>query len=363
MVLAVFNVTSGHLRAQSGKKSESATVGSFMGAAITEEEARNAAAQQMQRLELQRLQAQGNYTRAMHQALAEGLERVIEDKVLDAEASSRGITTHALLEKELAGKIKEPTMEDLKAHYPPDQVPAPETRDRIFARMQSYLRAASYNKAKAEYVAQLKKKYKVTETLKPLRLSVDTDGCPTLGPDTAPVTVVDFTDFQCSSCGGFDQAVLKLVKRYVGQVRLVYRSFAMQQPYSEAAAQAALCAGEQGRFWEMHDLLQSGHPEPQFFNMHALSLNLNLQNFGACMSTGRYADKVNKDLYAGAALGVTGTPSLFINGRPVFAPRTIEDVSKVIDEELHRLPRVSGAATISDRLPGQTTSPLTGVRK
>ena len=188
MVLALFGQASWQVQAQNAKKSKSASVGSIMGVAITEEEANRAAAQQMQRLELQHLQAEANYARARHQALAEGLERVIEDKVLDAEASSRGITTQALLEKELAGKIKEPTMEDLKAHYPPDQVPAPETRDKIFARMQSYLRTENYNKAKAEYVAQLKKKYKVTETLKPLRLSVDTDGCPTLGPDTAPVT-------------------------------------------------------------------------------------------------------------------------------------------------------------------------------
>ncbi len=123
-VFALFSLTSGHVRAQNRRSVKPATIGSLMGATITEEEAKKAAAQQMQRLELQHLQAEANYARARHQALAEGLARVIEDKVLDAEAWSRGITTHTLLEKELAGKIKEPTMEDLKAHYPPDQVPA-----------------------------------------------------------------------------------------------------------------------------------------------------------------------------------------------------------------------------------------------
>jgi hypothetical protein len=108
-----------------------------MSAAITEQEAKRAAAEQKQRLELQHLQAEARYARAKHKALADGLERLIDDNVLDGEASSRGITTPALLEKELAEKVKEPTMEDLKAHYPPDQVPAPGTRDKIFARMQS----------------------------------------------------------------------------------------------------------------------------------------------------------------------------------------------------------------------------------
>ncbi len=363
VAVALCGLCSGRVRSQDRKPAKSATIGFFMGSPITEEEAKKAAAQLLQRLELQRLQAGANYARAVNQALEAGLQRVIEEKVLNAESSSRGVTTQALLEKELAGKVKEPTMEDLKAHYPPDKVPAPEALEKIFPGMRAYLKQENYNKAKSEYVAQLEKKYRVTETLEPLRVKVDTEGNPAIGPRTAPVTVVDFTDFQCSSCGGFDQAMMKLVKKYDGRVRLVYRSFALQQPFSEAAAEAALCAGEQGRFWEMHDLLQQGHPEPQTFNMHALSLNLDLDKFGACLSSSRYAEKVNKDLYAGAALGVAGTPSLFVNGRPVFAPRTIDDVDKVIADEPHRSPQVPAAAATSTDSPGQFASRLMGTRK
>ncbi len=320
---------------QNTKSARAPGVGSVKGVPITAEDLNKAAANDLQRAELQHLQAEANYARAKHLALEKALAQLIEDKVLDAEAAHKGLTKQALLDKELAGKVKEPTPEDLDAHYPPDKRLTGDSRDNVFARMKQVLKTENYNKAKAVYVAQLKKKYGVTESLKPFRLTVDTEGSPSIGPDAAPITVVDFSDFQCSSCGSFEKSLRDLQKKYGGQVRLVFRNFAHEQPYAEMAAEAALCAGDQGRFWEMHDsLFQTGRPEPQYLNLHAARLNLNLQEFGACLMSGRHAESVKRDLFAAAGLGVTNAPAVFVNGRPVLALRTVEDIAEVIDEEL-----------------------------
>jgi protein-disulfide isomerase len=331
------------LHSQQAKVTKPNTVATVKGLIITEDDLRKAAAPGIERAEIQHLQSEANYERLKHQVLVRALAGLIEDKVLEAEAASRGVTKKELLEKELAGKVKEPTMEDLSAHYPLDKQPSADTRVQVFARMRQYLKAENYNKAKATFVAELKKKYGVIQLLKPQRLSVGTAGFPSLGPDNAPVTIVEFVNYQCSDCRGFQKAVGSLVKKYGNQVRLVSRNFALEQPYSAQAAQAALCAGDQGRFWEMHDLFfQTGHPEPQFFNMQASALKLNLQDFGACLDSGRHADTIKKDLYAAASLGVMGTPALFVNGRPVLAPHSIDDVANLIDDELHGSVRAFG---------------------
>ncbi len=321
--------------AQSAKAGKASIAGYFQGAPITMDDLNQAAAVDLERAEIQHLQNEAAYLRAKRLSLERALARIIADKVLSAEAASKGLTKQALLDKELAGKVKEPSMEDMDAHYPADKRPDGDSREKTFARMLPFLKTENYNKAKADYVAQLKKKYGVTEKLKPYRLAVDTVGSPSLGPDAARVTVVDFSNFQCSSCGNVEVAIRNLQKKYGSQMRLVYRNFVFQQPVAETAAEAALCAGEQGRFWEMHDsLFQTARPEPEYMNLHAARLNLNLQEFGACLSSGRHHDAVRKDLFAAAGLGVLTVPAIFVNGRPVLAATNIDEIEKIIKEEL-----------------------------
>ena len=345
------------LRAQDGKAVKTAPVATFKGTPITQEDLRTAAARDLERAEIRHLQADAEYTRAKHMALEAALVRLIEDKVLEAEAASRRMTKEALLEKEVAGKVKEPTMEDLNAHYPADRLPTAETREKVFARMKEFLKTENYNKAKAEYVAGLKKKYGVTESLKPLRFKVETAGSPSVGPDEAPVTVVEFEDFQCRTCGNFEMKLQSLLKLYGDQVRVVYRSYpADQNPLAGKAAEAALCAADQGRFRQMQAMLfQMDHLEERDLFGGAGLLKLNMEDFGACLSSGRHAEKVKKDLYAAAGLGVTSAPALFVNGRPVLL-HSFDDITKVIDEELKGSSRLPGSASDSNKSQGQTSN-------
>ncbi len=156
---------------QNTKAAKGPAAGSSKGTTITMEEVNKAAINEMDRVELKHLQAEAAYTRSKHMALEHALDHVIENKVIEAEAASQGMRAQALLDKELAGKVKEPALEDLDAHYPPNSRPTGDTRDKMFACMQHYLETENYNKAKAGYVAQLKKKYAVTENLKPRGVS------------------------------------------------------------------------------------------------------------------------------------------------------------------------------------------------
>jgi protein-disulfide isomerase len=341
-LLAIFCAV--YAGAQSAKPAKPVVVGSFKGAQISVEDLKKDAAAELEIVEIRHLQADAAYARAKHQALEAALRRIIEGKVLEAEAAARSTTRQALLDKELDGKVKKVTIDDLMAHYPATQIPSDEARQKALARMEPVLKLENYNKAKAEYVAQLKQKYGVTESFEPLRLKMETTGSPAIGPETAPVTVVEFGDYQCATCAAFESGMKNLQKKYGSQVRYVYRNFSLDRVRAEGAAEASLCAGEQGRFWDMHDLFfKTGRAAPENINMQAVALNLNLESFGACMNSGRYTEQVKQDLFAGARLGVMGTPSIFVNGRPLATPHSEADVAKVIEEELRRISRTTPA--------------------
>jgi protein-disulfide isomerase len=157
---------------------------------------------------------------------------------------------------------------------------------------------------------------------------------PTLGPPDAPVTVVEFLDPECESCGSFHPTLKRILKDYDGKVRLVVRYMPFH-PNSLLAANYTEAAGEQGKYWEMQELLfrrQSewgeihGHgpavaaaarrePAPVLFNRYASELGLDVERVRAAIQENRYAAKVERDMRDGQSLGVRQTPTFFVNGR------------------------------------------------
>lgn len=170
---------------------------------------------------------------------------------------------------------------------------------------------------------------------------------PFLGSPKAPVTVVEFADFQCPFCGRFFQTVeAPLIDQYVktGKVRFVYRNFAFLGPESGDAAAAAACAGEQGKFWEYHDYLfghQQGENEGAFAKANLKKFaravaGIDGAKFDPCLDQGRYMNAVTADTAAGKTYGVTGTPATFINGRLISGAQPIAQFVSVIEEELKK---------------------------
>lgn len=178
--------------------------------------------------------------------------------------------------------------------------------------------------------------------------SVDDDAV--LGDPNAPVTLIEFSDFQCPFCRKFYKETLPQIKKeYIatGKVKLVYRDFPLSfHPGATPAAEGAECAKEQGKFWEMHDAIfdeqeKQGSGTIQFtaddVKKWAAKIGLNTSKFNQCLDSGKYKQEVEKDTADGSAAGVNGTPATFINGRLVSGAQPFGAFKAIIDEELKKL--------------------------
>ena len=177
----------------------------------------------------------------------------------------------------------------------------------------------------------------------PVNVSVDDD--PMLGNPKAKVTIVEFSDFQCPFCRTFWSGAFQQIKtEYIdtGKVRFVYRDFPLSfHPAAQPAAEAAQCANDQGKFWEMHDKLfqeqekkgtgtiQFSETDIQKWASQIPGLDVNKLN--ECISSNKYKSEVEKDLKDGSAYGVSGTPTLFINGRPIVGAQPFSAFKAEID--------------------------------
>ncbi len=162
-----------------------------------------------------------------------------------------------------------------------------------------------------------------------------------LGSANAPVTIVEFSDFQCSFCKKFwNDTLPRLKETYIkkGKVRFIYRHFAILGKLSEQAAQAAECAGEQGKFWEYHDRLfaNQGAFTDGKLKRYAGELKLTAAAFSKCLDSGKYKEKVQGETAVAAFLGGRGTPTFFVNGRLLVGAQPFEVFQAVIEEELRK---------------------------
>ena len=171
---------------------------------------------------------------------------------------------------------------------------------------------------------------------------------PSLGPADAPVTIVEFLDPECESCRAFNPTVKKLLKEYDGKVRLVVRYMPLH-PNSRLAASYTEAAGEQGRYWEMQDIMfrrqpewgdrhgqpaPAGQPPPAvLFERYAAEIGLDVARLRDSVAQNRFASKIERDLKDGQGLGVTRTPTFFVNGRQL-ARLGEQDLKSLIEEEL-----------------------------
>lgn len=171
-----------------------------------------------------------------------------------------------------------------------------------------------------------------------------------LGNPDAPVTIVEFSDFQCPYCRRFwQETVPQLKSEYLatGKAKFIYRDFPLSQihPGAMPAAEGAECAGDQDRYWDMHDVVfaeqaRQGQGTVEFgvadIKKWAAEIGLNMPAFNECLDSGKYRQEVEKDYADGANAGVSGTPATFINGRLVTGAQPFAAFKQIIDEELSK---------------------------
>jgi protein-disulfide isomerase len=172
-----------------------------------------------------------------------------------------------------------------------------------------------------------------------VRYDVPVDDDPILGDDDAPITIIEFSDYECPYCRQWHSEVFsQLIETYGDQIRFVYRDFPLESIHANAnsAAQAANCAHEQGAFWDYHDMLfsseqglgSSAHLE------YASRLEIDQAAFQECIDSGRYQDEVQADFEFAAELGVRSTPTFFVNGIAIVGAQPFEIFQQVIESEL-----------------------------
>ena len=170
------------------------------------------------------------------------------------------------------------------------------------------------------------------------RVTVSTEGKPSTGPDDAPITIVEFSDFQCPYCQAwYQQTYPQLMAAYPNQIRFVYRDLPLpMHPEAVPSAEAADCAGEQGAFWQFHDALFSSKYSlgRAGYEQYAADLGLDTAAFTTCLDDHRYQAEVQADAADAAKLGLNGTPSFVINGRILIGALPFADFKTIIDEEL-----------------------------
>ncbi len=177
-----------------------------------------------------------------------------------------------------------------------------------------------------------------TPTAEVRRIDVSVGDAPSIGPQDAPVTIIEFSDYQCPYCKLWhDQVYDELMANYPGKVRFVYRDFPLDgHPEALPAAEAAHCAGEQNAYWEFSDALfgRAYGLSRAAYLRYAGALDLNMDSFTACLDSQRYQSSVTSELEYAYGLGVQSTPTFFINGIPLVGAQSFEDFKKIIDQEL-----------------------------
>lgn len=267
------------------------------------------------------------------------LRQIMQERVVLEEARKQGKSLEEMISENGGG---EPSDVEIAAWFE-------ENRERVGGRsleqvrpqIAQVLRMSKRVAAMDSIEARLNRERNVTVHLQPLRLDVDDPTAPALGPANAPVTLVEFSDFQCPFCARFYPTLHRLAETYGDKLRIVYRQYPIASLHANAikAAEASLCAHDQGKFWEAHDLMfqEQNRLTVRELKVMASRLGLKQQEFDQCLDTGRYTEKVQNDIAAAARVGATGTPALFVNGIPVEGGAVpYETVARVIDAELAR---------------------------
>jgi protein-disulfide isomerase len=282
-----------------------------------------------------------------YEARLRALNAMIAEELLQKEAAARKLSTDELVEREVLEKAEPVTPAEIQTSY--DAVRArfgdkPEAE--VKAQIERELKERHAGQRRQAYLKELRDKANVEVLLDPPRLAVEASGGVARGPEDAPVTIVEFSDFQCPYCVRAAPIVSRVLEAYKDKVRFVYRDLPLAiHPFAIKASEAAACAGEQGRFWEMHDRLFAANGKLSLpeLKQYAAELKLDGDAFSSCLDSGKTAASWQSGKQAAERYGVSGTPAFFVNGRYFTGARAFETFAEIIDDELARAARARAA--------------------
>jgi protein-disulfide isomerase len=286
------------------------------------------------------------YQLQRYELLSRALDGAVDDALLEAEAESRKLAdVRALLSQEIEEKITLPTDGEVEAFYTEVQ---PQLRGAKLEEVRSMLVAELMQRKMADryeaYIAELREKKGVEASLPYPDLArveievVDTD--PVKGAKDAPITIVQYAEYQCYYCNKVSPTLDALLDDYEGKVRLVFKDFPLENHQrAMPAAVAARCAGEQDKYWEMNRILLANQQalRDSDFDQYAKQLGLDGEQFTKCLSSGVHEPRIREAFASGQQVGVQATPTFYVNGVLVSGAQPYDRFKDVIERELERL--------------------------
>jgi len=293
--------------------------------------------------ELTKLKAE--FVGSTHEARQNGLDAMIGEKVLEAEVKKRGLDDiEALLKAEVSDKVAAPSEEEIASFY---QVMARRMGGRSLDEVRPSIVTEIQRRGTAErfeaFMGEMRKAYKVEVSLpapKMPRIPISADDDPFIGPEDAPITIIQFAEFQCPYCGRAKEIMDQVIEKYPGKIKMVHRDFPLSfHDRAIPAAVAANCANEQGQYWPMYDALMSNQRALTDADLlgHATKLKLDLDKWSTCLKDPAQVAEVQADFEDGSKAGVQGTPAFFINGIFLNGAVPLEQFTTIIDAELLEL--------------------------
>jgi protein-disulfide isomerase len=271
------------------------------------------------------------------------VDSLIAQTLFAQEAAKRGVSVAELLDAEVTSKVALVTEKEIDDYYRANK--ARMRGDEVSARVQirSMLQQQKLATRRAVFLGSLRRQANIVVRLVPppaTRIDVAVADAPVRGAPDAAVTIVEFSDFECPFCKRTQPTLTKVLEKYSGRIKLAYRDFPLDSihPQARAAAEAARCAQQGGKFWEYHDALFAQSPKlgAEDLKRSAKEVGLDVEKFDACIASGATKAGVEKDVEEGNRLGITGTPAFFINGRLLSGAQPVEAFTRVIDDELAR---------------------------
>jgi len=278
-----------------------------------------------------------------YEVLSSGLDDLIATRLFEKEAKARGKTVEQLLAEEVTAKVAAPSDAEVQKVYDDNKAQlGGQTLEQMKSRIVEYLKDQKEGERREAFVKELRQKYPTTISLKAPVVDVATAGRPARGGgEAAPVTIITFSDYECPYCARAEETVARVLKEYGEKVRLVFRNYPLPfHANARSAAEAALCANAQGKFWPFHDKLfaQQASLGLETYKKIAGEVGLDQAKFEQCVAKNEFRTAVDQDMADGAAVGVNGTPAFFINGRMLSGAQPFEKFKEIIEEELARKP-------------------------
>lgn len=268
----------------------------------------------------------------------QGLNAIIDQKLLDEAAKKAGLSVPDLIKKEVNEKVGEISDKEVSDFYEQNKVRFKgKTLDDVKGTLKQQLVARKASVYRTNFLDRLKDSADIKILIQRPIIDVSVDDDPMRGDKDAVVTIIEFTDYQCPFCSRARPTVNRIIEEYKDNVRYVLRDYPLNfHPFAQKAAEAAQCAGDQDKYWEYSNILWDNQRALDLADLkkYAQQVGLKQAEFDQCLDSGKFEAEVQKDFADGAKAGVSGTPSFFINGQMITGARPFEQFKEIIDMEI-----------------------------